>query len=453
VALAGTALLAVLLNSSRSTGNLSPPVQQPQTPPASTLQGAIDIPSEGSGVSGPVYVVGWAIDAASAQGSGVDRVSVYLDDTFIADAHYGLPRNDIAAAYGDRFRNSGWQALLDLDTLATSGEHRLEVRAHSATSGATAAFPRALSVSSPQRFGINAHPLWFDITHAVSDFDEIRANGLDTVRLDVAWDLLQPTAPDAWDTQYLARLDDVLDLIAARGLHPIVVVHRTPAWARDSIGSAATPPTDPATYAATVGFLARRYAQRTGMVYEIWNEPNQHQFWDSPDGSDPTAYIRLLRAAYTSIKSVAPSATVLGGSVAFNDSAYIKGMYAAGAAGAFDALSLHPYSGTNPPDATEDPWRSFVLAIDQTHEIMQANHDADKTIWITEMGWSTADVPDAVRAGYLEGAVNLVRARRFVAAMCVYQLDQSDDVNTGLVAPDGSYTRSWLSYGQAARSR
>ena len=56
-----------------------------------------------------------------------------------------------------------------------------------------------------------------------------------------------------------------------------------------------------------LGFLAARYAARPGIAYEIWNEPNQVTFWNTPSGPDARAYGQMLRTAYTRIKAAAPA--------------------------------------------------------------------------------------------------------------------------------------------------
>jgi polysaccharide biosynthesis protein PslG len=232
------------------------------------------------------------------------------------------------------------------------------------------------------------------------------------------------------------------------------VVVNTPAWVRGSSGTSRTPPTDPLTYAELLGSLAGRYASRGPLVYEVWNEPNQRAFWDTPGGPDAAVYTAMLRAAYPRIKQAAPNATVLGGSLAFNDAAYLQAMYAAGAGGAFDGLALHPYSGSHAPDSTADPTHSFTLAIDNAQQILAANGDASKPIWITEMGWSDVDVPDELRATFIQRAVELVRSRPGIAAFCAYTLEQEhDDANYGLVGPAGAPTQTWLAFGRAVATR
>ena len=414
------------------------------------VSGAIDNPSGDAHVRGVLHVDGWAVD--SVEDGGVERVGLYLDGAHVADAQIGFERPDIASAFGSRFANSGWRAVLDLDTLAAPGPHELEVRIVGRGSSSPVSLRRAVGVDGPPRFCVNTHLLWFDATSAARDLDRARFNGLTSVRFDVGWDRLEP-ARGTFDPRYLAALDVVLDMAAARGLQPVLVVVGTPGWARGDAGSVLTPPDRPADFASMLGRLAAHLADRRGVAYEIWNEPNQVTFWSTSNGPDAAVYTAMLRAAYSSIKAAAPAATVLGGSLAFNDRAYLEAMYAAGAAGHFDALSLHPYSLDYPPDSVVDPTRSFRQAIDDALAVLDAHGDSDTPIWITEMGWSSRGLTDATRADYFTRAVELVRAQPRVAHFCAFELNQADDPrgqDVGLVAADGTPTRSWLAYGAAA---
>ena len=425
-----------------------------QAAPAS-VAGAIDTPSADAPVGGVIHVQGWAIDQASPTDVGVDRVVLSLDGLELGPAHLGQSRPDIAAAFGPRYAQAGWSATLDLDTRSTPGPHLLEVRITSPRGGQPLVLQRSLQVAVTPRFGVNAHLLWFDPATAARDLDRARANGLRLVRFDVSWERLEPSARGVFDAAYLASLDDVLDLAGTRGLQPILTIVGTPAWARPGSASDMAPPSDTADFASAVGRLAAHLAQRPQLTYEVWNEPNQPTFWASPDGPDAATYTRLLQAAYMSIKSAAPSATVLGGSLAFNDPSYLEAMYAAGAGGAFDGLALHPYSLAAAPESSADPAHSFAAAIGQAHAIMAAHGDGAKPLWITEMGWSTPDVSDAQRADYFARTVSMVRSTPNIAAFVAYELNQADDTQgpqIGLLAADGTPTASWSAYGQAVRS-
>jgi hypothetical protein len=414
------------------------------------MSGAIDVPVADVPVSGVLELQGWAIDQASVDGPGVNHIRVNLDGATVTTATQGDDRPDITSAFGSTFAGAGWRATLDLPSLVTSGPHVLEVQITSAVSGDTLTLSRALQVTGDARFCVNTHVLWFSLAHAGRDLDRARAIGLTSVRFDVRWDQLEPAAKGGFDQRYMAQIQSVVDLAIARGLHPLLVLLGTPGWARGPTGSIVTPPTNAADLGDAAGYLAGRLAQRPGMAYEIWNEPNQVTFWDAPRNAD--FYAQMLSAAYTRIKQAAPAATVVGGALVFNDPGYLEGMYTAVGGGTFDALSLHPYTPSTALDPPSDPARSFRTALQQAQAVLAAHGEADKPIWITEQGWTVSTVDDAARANYLTEVVGLVRATPQIAMFCAYELNQDDDRmggEYGLVRPDGSPTLSWLAYAAA----
>ncbi len=307
-------------------------------------------------------------------------------------------------------------------------------------------------VPGTPQFGLNTHLMWDGPTRAAVDLDRIAAAGQTVVRFDVQWDGFEPTEQGGWNEAFLARLDQTLDLVGQRGLHPILVVVGTPAWARSGIGSRFTPPDRIEDFADAVGYMAARYADRPAIAYEIWNEPNQADFWDTDAGPDPILYAQMLEASYASIKAAAPQAIVLGGSIAFNDRDYFEQMYQQGDVGkSFDALALHPYSLGHAPEQVADQIHSFALAVESMSAVMAAHGEPNKPIWITEMGWSTRLVGESVRADYYRRAVELIHRWPQVAVACVYQLRQDQDLpEFGLITESGSPTDSWAAFVQAA---
>jgi hypothetical protein len=279
----------------------------------------------------------------------------------------------------------------------------------------------------------------------------MKAAGITTARFDLTWSDLEPSR-GTFDPATVSKLDAVLAAMAAEGVQPIITVMSTSGWANNNAGRW-VPPTNMQDYGDALRFLAARYVGRSPrVVWEIWNEPNDPSFWQpSPNA---TQYTAMLEAAYTSIKSVDPGATVLGGSILHNDLRYLDRMYAAGARGFFDGLSLHPYTvgGVGPADRdiAHNGYFSFTLAVEQMEEEMARYGQPNEPIWITEMGWPTSVVSDSTRATYLQQAVGLVRTWPYVRAVCPYVLDQTDDSSFGLVTSIGIPTASWSTYAAEA---
>lgn len=106
-------------------------------PAARTIAGSLDVPPvrepldplRESGWSSPLVVYGWAADPL-----GVERVEILVDDQPVADAQYGLPREDVETSNPDLRRlglaaRSGWQAVVPTEGIEP-GEHRLAAVVH-----------------------------------------------------------------------------------------------------------------------------------------------------------------------------------------------------------------------------------------------------------------------------------------------------------------------------------
>ncbi len=205
----------------------------------------------------------------------------------------------------------------------------------------------------------------------------------------------------------------------------------------------------PQDYADTLAMLAARYANQHALTWEVWNEPNLVEFWET--GPDAAAYTALLRHSYAAVKAVAPGATILAGSIAFNDRPFLEGMYAAGAAGHFDGLAIHPYTAGRAPDDEQEVWFSLRAQIVEMQAIMAANGEGYKPLYLTEFGWSLDDVDEATRALYMHQAVTLLRQFPQVRVACAYTIGQGDNPAYGLIAPDGQATATWYAYVAATR--
>jgi len=220
-------------------------------------------------------------------------------------------------------------------------------------------------------------------------------------------------------------------------------VHGTPAWARPPGTHFSHPPLDTADFANFMTELAMRYKGRVA-AYEIWNEPNLNYEWGYLN-PDPVAYADMLKAAYTAIKAVDPNALVISGGLSttgdgsatsYGDLKFLQAMYDAGAKGYFDALGSHPYAFGRSPDDIDPEGLSLFRVVEQ-HEVMQANGDGDKPIWITETGWvlqthwdlgehQAIAVTEPQQAEYLTRTYEKIQQEwPFVEAIFLFNLDFS----------------------------
>ncbi|MDR3664700.1 MAG: hypothetical protein P4L86_30660, partial [Mycobacterium sp.] len=184
-----------------------------------------------------------------------------------------------------------------------------------------------------------------------------------------------------------------------------------------------------------------------------WNEPNAVQSWTSgPQGPEPQVYAGMLKAAYPKIKAADPSAMVVGGVVGavvsffaltMDPVTFIQRMYAAGAAGSFDALSFHPYLYGMKFSAGAGVANSPLSQADAIHQAMAANGDGGKRLWATEYGEPTSAVDEATQADYIRDFLTKWRTLGYAGPAYIYT---TRDRNTGSNSDQdtiGVYRTDW----------
>jgi polysaccharide biosynthesis protein PslG len=302
--------------------------------------------------------------------------------------------------------------------------------------------------------GTMFHGMWQFYTdeQRIAVLDKLKGAGVDSVRLDVSWAMLQPDNASSYGTWGTGFVDHVIYLINSRGMKPLVLLWMTPGWANGNKGDH-TLPTNLADYARVAKWAANRYNGKV-VGWEVWNEQNSTDFLD---GADPVAYTKLLKAAYPAFKAGSPTTPVLFGGVQYNDVDWIRRAYDAGAKGSFDIMATHPYMGVaNQAPTTADDGTQWTLNhVRAVRDLMVARGDSAKKIWFTEFGWSThanaADTPgwalgvtEATQAEYLIQSVKYTRATfPYVDRMYWYnEIDlpwgSQQVMNYGLLRADGT---------------
>lgn len=295
-------------------------------------------------------------------------------------------------------------------------------------------------------------------------------SGARHARFFVSWAAFQPDSGSQFRTDAAAPFDTAVNRLRARGIKPIFTVLNTPAWASGSTDQA-VPPSNPQTYASFMTRLAAHFAGRVD-AYEIWNEADESTFWHpSPDAG---RYAALMRASYPAVKAGDPTATVLVGGLTGNNYAFVEALYANGAQGAFDGIAVHtdtacldrgPTAFTRENDGRISQF-SF-LGYRSVRDVMVANGDAAKSIWMTELGWSTttttcargawagqkpAGVTEADQATFLRQAYHCLASDPYVAVGAWFNgRDLASDPleehrHYGLVRADGSLKPSWSAF-------
>ncbi|NEP85114.1 MAG: hypothetical protein F6K39_47700, partial [Okeania sp. SIO3B3] len=215
------------------------------------------------------------------------------------------------------------------------------------------------------------------------------AAGADFVVVVFSWANIEP-APNYlyWEVP-----DAAIRAAEFHGIKVVARLDRPPNWAMSD--------DDPSrwrldAYANFVRRVVERYGDRLAGVI-IWNEPNLRLEWQNHP-PDPRTYVLLLQHGYEAAKSVKPDLPVLMAGLAFtdddtnnmNDLDYLRQVYRYGGGAYFDIMAAHPYGFGQAPTAEPSVDALNFRRMELHREIMIENGDADKPIWITEMGWRIA---------------------------------------------------------------
>lgn len=239
-------------------------------------------------------------------------------------------------------------------------------------------------------FAVGASQIWMSDGDAQRELDAVGKTGAQWLRVHIDWSAIE-SVKGVYDWAYADRwINGARD----RGLQVLGLIVNTPVWAREHGAPIYSPPTSSDDFRDFVTAVVKRYQARI-THWEVWNEPNLPRFMGFTD-LRPRKYVDLLKVAYPAIKLIQPQGTVIaaGLSPAVGVDAppnFVNDMYIAGAKGYFDALAMHPY--VYPGGIAADPFNSWS-DIARVHDVMTANGDGDRKIWMTEMGAPTASATD-----------------------------------------------------------
>lgn len=286
--------------------------------------------------------------------------------------------------------------------------------------------PQPIVLLGPQQKVESVNPLIGVHTRLTDEVEEwkiqrtlalVREMGAGWVVEYFPWQYVEPAKGSySWE-----HADSVIAHARRQGLKVIARIGYAPAWARP-VGSEVSY-LEPARYTDLGEFVAAFAARYRGQVDHliIWNEPNLSLEWGFRSPS-PAEYTEMLRATYERAKEVNPEVRILAGALAptlgapdaMSDLAYLRGMYAAGAASYFDALAVHAYGWRFAPDAAPDPDVINYRRVELLRQIMVEAGDAGTPVMITEGGWNdhprwTKAVRPAQRVQYTLRAYDLAR--------------------------------------------
>jgi hypothetical protein len=359
--------------------------------------------------AGLLIASGLALLVLSLPASRAWMVRLTGEEAFLAQVK-GL--SDLA---GDRLRPS-----LDVDAEATIAHSRLNpfgVNTFLEQEADPAKREHAVRMASEAGYRwLRQEFVWEDIEiHGKGDFEDRR----------------HEPYRSAWE-----KYDQIVDLAEQHGMEVVVRISNPPEWSRaagDGPGTFA-PPDDPQDFADFMAAVVERYKGRV-RYYQLWNEPNIYPEWGSYPIS-PEDFTRLLKAGSEAAREVDPNVIIIAGALAatinlqpneappansLSDMVYLQRMYDAGAAPWFDILAVQGYGLWSGP--TDHRLHPRVLNIGHhtfLRDLMVANGDGGKPIWLAEMNWNAT--PEDVEARY--GRVSLEQQAEYLPAAYQRILDE-----------------------------
>jgi hypothetical protein len=280
-------------------------------------------------------------------------------------------------------------------------------------------------------FGDGAQMTWLGPEDVNRELDAVAKTTATWLRVLIPWTQIERAKGQySWD-----QLDVVMNGAFSRNLRVLGVIAYSPDWARRPGTSFSAPPDNPSDYADFATAVVTRYGARVSN-WQLWNEPNLPLFFGGTPRNAPQ-YTDLVKAAYPAIKAVQPNSTVVLAGLSRlpgeeSPPAFLDKMYAAGAKGNFDAAAAHPYVFPTGLAANPENGWSDVAAL---HDVMAANGDGGKKIWMTELGAPTSEDADGVsqqeQAKQITDVLAAAAATGYSGPAFIYSIRDTDSSNRG----------------------
>jgi len=288
---------------------------------------------------------------------------------------------------------------------------RIRLGALAAALAALAAFAPSASALPANFWGVSPQA-----TPSLEQFQRLRAGGVASVRIPIAWSAVQPTEGGV---PSFGGVDQLVAGATQAGINVLPFIYNAPAWAVPQAhvpgpGMARAPKTLPvktgAQRSAWTNFLKlvvgrygpggtfwaenRSLPETPIRTWQIWNEPNFKYFVTRPNPAD---YGKLVTISFAALRSVDPHAQIVLAGLfaepieatfkrkppqAYFATDFLEQMYRStpGIRSKFSGVALHPYTGK---------YKRLTPDIEAVRATLRRNHDGNKGLWITEIGWSS----------------------------------------------------------------
>ncbi len=327
--------------------------------------------------------------------------------------------------------------------------------------GSSAAVPHRWTPTVGSPFGINIHTaIWNGDAKAIA---AIKDAGIGWIRVDFNWFFMEPTKGKYnWQVS-----DGIVNYALQHNFNVFATLAYAPKWAQ-----AYTPPQGKQSgpksaqdWATFVEAVVKRYRGKISH-WGIWNEPNLDHFLWFPDTINRADRLKfylnsILVPGIQAVKRADPDAIAVAPDLAHLGQSMLPSkthswqpwmetiLKQAGAQ--LDIIAHHTYQDDymRTLNGTVWPWEHPSL-----WSTLQSTSMAKKPVWLTEIGWHTADVSEAQQASeykkMLDQMLLLTQKKGGLWWQRVFPYELIDDPNIkekwGMVRADWTRKPAWTAY-------
>ncbi len=177
------------------------------------------------------------------------------------------------------------------------------------------------------------------------EVDMIADAGFRWVRMDLKWDATEPRKGH-YD---FAAYDRLVASIEQRRIHALLILdYANPIYDKGGPPRTAEARRAFASWAVTA---AKHFAGR-GVIWEMYNEPNNRMFW--PPRPNVDEYIALALEVARAFRAELPNEKLIGPATSGIDFQFLESCFKAGLLNYWSAVSVHPYRHSGPEAAVRE---------------------------------------------------------------------------------------------------